>query len=1444
LLARGVDTLAPVDTFLSAEYVIARFSLKGLVKDCGIELDKVHVKNGRVNLVIENGRVNLQRLFALKMDRSGGKYKEDKDLFNIKDLKVENLDFTMRNYSRRAKAPKAKAIDWGDLEIHSIDLDAHDFGYLDGRIKAEIESLSFTEKKGLDCRHLEAKVCVGHGQAAIEQIHIIDDYSNAYVPYFIMSCPDAKSFRKFSGRVNLDAEVGESRLDMRTLGFFAEKLYGINQAFDVSGRIDGCVNDLTVTDLQFKTPSGDVSAALSGEIKDIRKLSKSYLDLKLESLEATTASIEKIVRGFTRNSDINIAKFAPGEDFLLSGRFKGKLNRINGNINLHSTIGSVKVKATLGDLMRKGKPTKISSEISSTDFNVGKLLGVKRLEECSFGSKLSATIDRKEGSSLAIDSLMFDRLRFNGYDYTKIAAVGKVSAKQFDGKIISQDPALNFLFQGMFALSRKTQNALYQFYANVGHADLHAMNFDKRETSNLSFTTQANFMKVKTGDLLGNINVNDIVIESEDGDHNIGDIKLLSRSGGGLYRMNLTSDLVKGTYIGTENVGRFASDLIGLTAKRELPVLFKDPSFEWGGAQYDVDLRCVNTSELATLINPELYIDDDTSIGLSVYRNGVIDGRINTHRIALRDRYIKDLDCTIDNLDDRLRADLLCGSVSLGDYNFDNCDIKVFANDNDVRLGLSYDNRSEVENRGDLYALGRLFRNEADEVAIHTEIIPSAIVFENNSWNIMESALEVSKNSLQIDSLRISSGEQYLSARGGIKRNETDSLDIAIQRFDIGFINNIFKSDKLDIGGVLSGDVSLRSGEGALGYVADVVCDSTRVSSTSLGTVVLRSEYNKEFSRYDIDVRSIQEELEALKLVGYYTPASEWLDLTLDLKDLDVGFAEPFLGSVFSHMGGCVSGKLKAEGRKDSYRLYSENLRLVNTQLTVAYTHVPYVASGPVTVDEYGVYFDRVLVSDRFSAHGLLSGQIYYDHFRDMGLDIRIETDKLELINIPEQDKQGFYGNVYGTGRVSITGPTNLIDIDVDASTLGTGKGDLHIPLSNSGENKMSNLLIFKEKEVEVIKDRYEDLLKLYREKKQKKSKSNLKVHIRANATPDVAGHLELNKDTGNGLTGRGTGLIEIDVIPSKSYINYKGDYTLESGQYRFVIPNIATREFSIKNGSSIVFGGDLPESTLDIDAVYKTKASIATLISDTTSVNTRRAIECGINISDKLSNPQIKFSLDIPDLDPTVKSKVENALSTEDKVQRQILALLITNNFLPDDASGITSNTAGILYSNVSEIMSRQINNIFEKLDIPLDLGLKYQSNTRGNDIFDVALSTQLFNNRVIVGGNLGNRQYSNSNGSDITGDLDIEVKIDRPGALRLNVFSHHSDQYTNYLDNLQRNGLGITYQKEFNSFGHLIKYMFSSREKKEQMDIEEQRQKDADGYKTITISANDGQQ
>ena len=477
-------------------------------------------------------------------------------------------------------------------------------------------------------------------------------------------------------------------------------------------------------------------------------------------------------------------------------------------------------------------------------------------------------------------------------------------------------------------------------------------------------------------------------------------------------------------------------------------------------------------------------------------------------------------------------------------------------------------------------------------------------------------------------------------------------------------------------------------------------------------------------------------------------------------------------------------------------------------------------------------YFNDISINDRYDGTGTVSGSINYDHFKNIEFDTRIKVNNIEAIDLSEKDSEVFYGNVFGTGNLSITGPVKSLIMNIDART--SKAGQLHIPVNSSlTSTKGTNLLKFKEFNKSDYIDPYEIFIQ--RTAKEDVTDSDFLVKLRVNASPDVEAFVEIDKASGNVLTGRGSGNISLEA--SEDIFNINGDYTLNSGNYKFAAMGLVNRDFQIQDGSSIRFGGDILESTLDINAIYKTKASIATLISDTTSVTNRRAVDCGISIKDKLSNPQLSFSIEIPDLDPTIKSRVESALSTEDKVQKQFLSLIISNSFLPDEQSGIVNNTS-TLYTSVTEMMANQINNIFQKLDIPLDLGLKYQPNERGNDIFDVAVSTQLFNNRVIVNGNIGNKQYQTGNTqNEVVGDIDIEIKLDRSGSFRLNLFSHSADQYTNYLDNSQRNGVGIMYQTEFNSFGQFLRNIFSSKAKRAEARLAEEQAASEEGKINIQI-------
>ena len=748
----------------------------------------------------------------------------------------------------------------------------------------------------------------------------------------------------------------------------------------------------------------------------------------------------------------------------------------------------------------------------------------------------------------------------------------------------------------------------------------------------------------------------------------------------------------------------------------------------------------------------------------------------------------------------------------------------ILSDNNHIGLGYTYENQGDRVNRGEFFIHGDLSR-EDDQLEIGIGLLPSTLYLNSKQWNIQSSQATIRGKEITVPSVEFTSGEEAIRLSGGTSRMLRDTLTLSLERFDISMLNAII-GEKFGLKGAATGKVMLTSPLENVGLIGEILCDSTYISGRPVGIMNITSVWNEEFQRFDIGLKNILNGKSSVSLEGNFSPKHKLLNAQAVFDRFDVGYISPLTQEIFSEMAGELSGKILLDGPLSSLGIASEDTRLDGGQLRIGYTNVPYNVDGGFHIDSEGVWFDDISVRDRYDGRGKVSGSINWDYFRDIRFDTSVNVSQMECIDIDEKQAEYFYGQVFANGKVHIGGPLEALVLSVDATT--TKPGQLHIPISGIDTSQgTTDLLQFKQPYIEVKIDPYEDMLRKLRQKK--KSDSNFGVNLRVNATQDVEAFIEIDKASGNVLSGKGNGLINLEV--GTDVFSIKGDYRLSSGKYKFSAMNLVNRDFLIQDGSTINFTGDIMDSRLDIDAIYRTKASLSTLISDTSSVSNRRNVECGIKISDKISSPKISFSINVPDLDPTVKSRVESALSTEDKVQKQFLSLMIMNNFLPDDQSGIVNN----MYGNVGDLMMNQINNIFQKLDIPVDLGLKYQPNDKGTDIFDVAVSTQLFNNRVVVNGNIGNKA-TGSGGSQngVAGDIEIEIKLDRPGSFRLNLFSHSADQYTNTLDNSQRSGVGLTYQTEFNTIGQFVRKMFSNKEKRQQLKMEEEMQV-LDGEKTV---------
>jgi hypothetical protein len=289
-------------------------------------------------------------------------------------------------------------------------------------------------------------------------------------------------------------------------------------------------------------------------------------------------------------------------------------------------------------------------------------------------------------------------------------------------------------------------------------------------------------------------------------------------------------------------------------------------------------------------------------------------------------------------------------------------------------------------------------------------------------------------------------------------------------------------------------------------------------------------------------------------------------------------------------------------------------------------------------------------------------------------------------------------------------------------------------------------------------------------------------------------------------IKGKGSGDLRLGVNPQGDF-TMTGDYVISKGKFFFTLEKLIGREFEIVEGSKIAWTGSPYDATVKIKAIYPvtTKLNGLRLQTDSTSVyQTSVQVECIIELQNELFNPDIKFSIDFANVAEDVKQIIYASLDTTDQsvMSQQMLSLLVLGSF------SYASNSANI-ESTGFKLLSKQLSGWLSKISKDFDIGINYQpgSNITQEEL-EVALQTQLFDDRLSIDGNFGVRGTTTAqNTSSVVGDILVEYKITNDGRFRVRAFNR-----TNDISFLEDNapytqGVGIFYRKEFEKFGKLLK-------------------------------------
>lgn len=1424
LILKDVHVMyTPQDTLISCKKLSVSISAGDLIRSSRLTLNKVHLYDGVFNLVSEtDSTTNLARVFKLGKN-------EPKDTttppfsFFAGELKLDNFRFTLQNPFPGIKT-KEGIINFTDLSLSNINAHIRGIEVIEDTLVADIRNITFNERSGFRMEEVKGSLRLSAKEARVDNLLARDRYSVLQANRFSLYYERPADFAKFTERVRMEADFNNSYLNFSTLARLAPALARNRLGMHISGLVSGTVSNLRSDNLKITSESGLTYLDLKAKISGLPKAAETMAFVDITYCTTTTSDLAYIISSLNSSRPIKfLTQLSPFVKYNFKGRLAGLLDDFVANGKLQTNIGEMYMDVLLRENTQKGG-LHLEGNLTADKFNVGTLINNKTLGEVSFNSNMTALLrdTKRGGSEFYIDSITVKQLEFRDYSYSNIQATGSYVGEKFDGKIICHDPNLDFLFQGVFGMSSKS-DSYYDFYADIMFADLAKLNLDKRDSVSLvSLRTTANFTQKLNGEILGNIQVRGLDYTNSNGEFPIGDIFINSASSREMYDVTLRSQFADMRYRGSHFLTRFADRIAMAAAFRHLPLLRNESSKDeenYGKENYSFTLNLNDTRAVSQLLLPGFFISQGSSVKINIDQNQKMTAGFSAGVVGYLKNYATSIKMTGESAERGIDLKFNSEKVRFAGLDLENTVLDLFAKDDRIEMKASFSNKTKLRNSLSFSSSAEISRNPAGKGPLfNITINPSELYFNDSKWNFAKSSFAVSDSLFDIKSVRIYNNNQSLEATGRVSPDQRDSLKVRLTNLDISPLNYFNKKD-FGIAGNFTGLAILTRLYSDPRIIMNLRGSNVRANKTDVGELELFSEWDNREERFNILAENTISGENPAKISGTYTPRSNYLDLKAHLDKFAVSYFEPFLNDIVNNSSGTISGNLSLKGTTDKLVLSGEPGRLNDVGFTVLFTKVPYTLNGPYVIEDGELKVLNAILKDRTGNTGRVTGGLGFKYFKTITLNTRVDFTNLECINTAEKDNPNFYGKAFGTGSISITGPLQKILMDISVTT--NRNTSIHIPLPTTSEASRTNLLSFKEPPKPVENEYYNELGYIVPQKAEKpKLTTELDVKLKTRVNTDAEMLIEIDKSVGDVIRSFGNGLVNIEVNPSKEIFSVHGDYIIDRGSYTFVLQGIFKRDFDILQGGNLNFNGDILKTNLNLTAVYNTKAAVNTLIADTSSVSNRRNVECSIAMLGELLNPRLSFGIEIPDIDPATKARVDAALNTEDKVIKQVMSLLVSGSFIPDIQSSIVNNST-ILYSNATEVLSNQINNIFNQLEIPLDFSFNYQPGQNGRDIFDAAVSAQLFDNRVIVNGNIGSAKYLNQ-GSDVVGDVDVEVKLDEKGRFRAKAFSHSADQYSNYLDNSQRSGLGLVYQEEFSSFRELLNSIFMSRRKRERLEAE----------------------
>ena len=1383
------------DTLLYAEELfvtIKNFSYSGQ----NLEVKTIKLRDAKFYLTRYHGESydNIHFLidfFSVKEDTITSTSKWNTSLETIR---LENVRF---RHVVEDDVAETKGVDFSHLDLIGINGDLKKISFVNDSIFVNIEKLEFKDKSNFQLNEFSANAKIAPDEMRLNRLIIRTPQSDLHTD-LTFRYDSMSAFDDFLTDVSFNSDFKNSVVSFEDIAFFSDDLIGLNRSVKLDGNFKGTVS-------RFKGKNVTISVGENSYFKGniamtgLPEFDETYMDILASDVEIHSKDIEQIpIPPYKDNQHIVLPenlKALGKVNFM--GKFTGFFSDFVAFGNIKTDIGFISSDLNV-KVDRKKKTTVYSGHVSTKEFNLGRFVSSGDLGNIT----MSADV---RGSGLELENIdanlvgNINFLEFNNYAYNGIRINGAFSKKLFNGSLIIQEPNLDLDFTGSINFYDSLPD--FHFVANIARAHLDTLNLFNLEGEEVLKThIVTRFKGNKFDNLEGTIRIDSTDFRFNKVLYHVNHILLSSFNENSQRVVNIRSDNVDADFIGKFNLAGLGN-AIRRIVHHYLPLAVTSTNPVEAIEDFDFDIRLKNTSLITENFYPSWTVDPNTTIKGS-FNSSEHDLQVDLESPSIRFKNFLFSETHLKLSTDGQKLGVVMNSEKL--FYSDSSYItaaKIHSetvNDRivfDLQMADSAVYPESANLRGSLlFAEGNKFELKFDE---------SSIILDNKKWYLnTESKISFDSSTVAVNDFSFTKQNEIIRIDGVVSENEKDFLTTEFRNFNLENLNPLLKSAEVSIGGRLNGKATLSDVYRRIKMVSNLNIEKIRFNKDTLGDATFKTSFDAEKKIISVDAFIQNGAVKTVVLRGDYFADRENKNFDFDVKlnNFYLNTIGKYIEDVVSDLSGRASADLKLTG-SFSHPVFKGKVHLNRVRCKVNYLNTVYNFTNDVIVGENYFELKEFQINDENGQFAIANGMIQHTYFKNFGFNVDLNAEKFQCLNTIASQNPIYYGTAYASGSANFYGPLESMNMQIQfKSEKGT---ELFIPLTNSSEVSTSNFITFREK----------GKFNSFNQLTNRVDLSGIRLDMSLDITPDAEIQLIFDEKIGDKITGRGNGTLRLD-INSNGDFNMFGSYVIEKGTYLFTLQNIINKKFVIEGGSLISWGGNPYDADISLDAYYTTTTStLYKILQDTSEEFKKRfTVDCKLNLSNKLMNPTISYSIDVKGLDAANESQIRSLLNSEAEVNKQMFGLLVLNQFI---APSNTSESSGRLNagtsagSNASELLSNQVNNWLSQVSPNVNIGMNYRPrDIYSKEEFDLMFSKSLANDRLLVEGNVGVVGATGEQTNSVVGDFNAEYKVSEDGRFRIKAFNKSNSSnllYNNIAPYTQ--GFGFFYRREFNTIRELFR-------------------------------------